>query len=155
LTIKAKAKHLELIRKHGEETYPRECCGFLIGKVEDQANVLLDLYRAENEWKGSDATDDRERTAGEQSQSNRYLITPAQYQKADAFARSLGAGIIGYYHSHPDHPARPSGYDLDHSCWPGESYMIVSIAGGKADTLNSFSKPDYAHFEPEDIVVVD
>ncbi|HEU4390223.1 MAG TPA: Mov34/MPN/PAD-1 family protein, partial [Blastocatellia bacterium] len=62
-------------------------------------------------------------------------------------------GIIGYYHSHPDHPAAPSGFDLDHSCWPGESYIIVSVERGKAAALNSFRKPDYAQFVQEEVIV--
>ncbi len=155
MAIRVKTEHLDAIRKHGEETYPRECCGFLLGSIEGGVNTLIEVYRAENEWENSQARDDRERSAPEQSQANRYLITPEQWRLADSFAQGAGIGIIGYYHSHPDHPAAPSGFDLDHSCWPGESYIIVSIARGKADALNSFTKPDYTHFEPEEIVIED
>ncbi len=139
MAIRVKREHLDQIRKHGEETYPHECCGFLFGRNEDGANVLCEIYRAENER--------------EDSRHNRYLITPDQYRRADAEARARGLGIIGYYHSHPDHPAQPSGFDLDHSCWPGESYIIVSIEQSKAAALNSFTKPDYTRFEQEEIVV--
>jgi proteasome lid subunit RPN8/RPN11 len=88
-----------------------------------------------------------------ESQKNRYWITPEQYRRADQYARDRGLGIIGYYHSHPDHPAEPSGYDLDHSCWPGESYIIVSIEQGRAARLNSFTKPDYESFVQEEVIV--
>jgi proteasome lid subunit RPN8/RPN11 len=81
------------------------------------------------------------------------LITPQQYKRADDYARSRGLGVIGYYHSHPDHPAAPSGYDLDHSCWPGESYIIVAVERGKSAALNSFTKPDYTSFEQEEILI--
>jgi proteasome lid subunit RPN8/RPN11 len=149
LAIRVKQEHLNQIKKHGEETYPHECCGFLIGTNEGGANVLCDLYRADNEWHDTRA----DQTGRLESSRNRYLITPDQYRRADAYARLKGLGIIGYYHSHPDHPAQPSGFDLDHSCWPTESYIIVSVERGKAAALNSFAKPDYTHFEQEEIII--
>ena len=153
MTIRVKEELLDEIRKHGEETYPHECCGFLLGTNDDGMNMLRELYRAENEWQDGDMPElpDGRR----ESRANRYLITPAQSKRADDYARERGIGIIGYYHSHPDHPAQPSGFDLDHSCWPTESYIIVSIEQGKAVALNSFTKPDYTSFEQEEIVVED
>lgn len=151
MAIKAKQTQLDEIKRHGEETYPHECCGFLLGSHEDGVNRLGGLYRAINEWQDGDMPElpDGRR----ESRANRYLITPEQWKRADAHAREQGLGIIGYYHSHPDHPAQPSGFDLDHSCWPTESYIIVSIQDGKAATLNSFTKPDYTKFEQEEIIV--
>ena len=151
MAIRAKERELNAIRKHGEETYPHECCGFLLGTTNDEGNVLLELYRAENEWQDGEMPELPDGRL--ESRANRYLITPQQWKRADDFARDRGLGIIGYYHSHPDHPAVPSGFDLDHSCWPTESYIIVSIQQGRATTLNSFSKPDYTSFEPEEIIV--
>lgn len=139
MAIRVNQEHLEEIKRHGERSYPHECCGFLLGNNVDGANVLEEVYPAENE-----RTDSRH---------NRYLITPDQYKSADAHARERKLGIIGYYHSHPDHPAAPSGYDLDHSCWPGESYIIVSVEQGRAAALNSFTKPDYTRFEQEEIII--
>ena len=139
MAIRVKREHLDQIRKHGEETYPHECCGFLLGTREGETNVLKEAYPAENER--------------QESRETRYLITPEQYKQADDYARSRGLGVVGYYHSHPDHPALPSGYDLDHSCWPGESYIIVAVARGKAAALNSFTKPDYTRFEQEEILI--
>ncbi|MFY9553225.1 MAG: M67 family metallopeptidase [Blastocatellia bacterium] len=139
MAIKVKPAHLAQIRQHGEQTYPQECCGFLLGKRESERNVLAEAYPAENER--------------QESRETRYLITPEQYKRADQYARDRGLGIIGYYHSHPDHPAAPSVYDLDHSCWPGESYIIVAIERGKATALNSFTKPDYTRFEQEEVLI--
>lgn len=140
MAIKVKSEHLEQIRRHAEQTYPHECCGFLLGTGEGETNVLAEVYAAENERQDSRET--------------RYLITPQQYKRADDYARSRGLGVIGYYHSHPDHPAAPSGYDLDHSCWPGESYIIVAVEQGKAAAaLNSFTKPDYTQFVQEEILI--
>lgn len=140
MAIKVKREHLDQIRKHGESTYPYECCGFLLGAREGETNVLGEAFPAENERR--------------ESRETRYLITPEQYKRADDYARSAGLGIIGYYHSHPDHPAAPSGYDLDHSCWPGESYIIVAVEQGKSAALNSFTKPDYTRFEQEEILIM-
>jgi proteasome lid subunit RPN8/RPN11 len=139
VAIRVNSNHLDEIKKHGEATYPHECCGFLLGKREGDTNVLGEVHAAENE-----------RT---ESRETRYLITPEQYKRADDYARSRGLGVIGYYHSHPDHPAAPSAYDLDHSCWPGESYIIVAIEQGKSAALNSFTKPDYTRFEQEEILI--
>jgi len=139
VAIKVTQEHLNQIRQHGERTYPYECCGFLLGVREGDTNVLGEAFPAENERR--------------ESQETRYLITPAQSKRADDYARSRGLGVIGYYHSHPDHPAAPSGYDLDHSCWPGEYYIIVAVEKGKAAALNSFTKPDYTSFEQEEILI--
>jgi len=141
VAIKVKSEHLEQIRRHGEKTYPYECCGFLLGSREGETNILSEALAAENER--------------QESQETRYLITPEQYKRSDDYARSRGLGVIGYYHSHPDHPAAPSGYDLDHSCWPGESYIIVAVEAGKSAALNSFTKPDYTSFEQEEILIED
>ncbi|HEV8483960.1 MAG TPA: M67 family metallopeptidase [Blastocatellia bacterium] len=151
MAIKVSREQLEGIKRHGEETYPHECCGFLLGTSDGNANELRELYRAQNEWQ--DADKPKLADGRRESRENRYLITPEQWKRADDYARERSIGIIGYYHSHPDHPARPSGFDLDHSCWPGESYIIVSIQHGKAEALNSFTKPDYTQFEQEEIIV--
>ena len=139
MAIRVKQEHLLQIKTHGEQTYPHECCGFLLGIRESETNILIEACAAENER--------------QESRETRYLITPEQYKRADDYARGRGLGIIGYYHSHPDHPAAPSGYDLDHSCWPGESYIILAVEHGKAAALNSFTKPDYTRFEQEEIVI--
>lgn len=141
MAIRVKQQHLNQIRQHGEQTYPHECCGFLLGARAGDTNVLVEAYAAENER--------------QESRETRYLITPEQYKRADDYARNRSLGVIGYYHSHPDHPAAPSGYDLDHSCWPGESYIIVAVERGKAAALNSFTKPDYTRFEQEEILIED
>jgi proteasome lid subunit RPN8/RPN11 len=180
LAIRIKRADLEAIKKHGEQTYPHECCGFLIGESEEGTNILHQIFPAQNEWPDQLVTTAPEVTtkpgaqpgyrvsaavtaepkqasgaAKVESQRNRYLITPEQWKRADAHARKHGLGIIGYYHSHPDHPAAPSGFDLDHSCWPGESYIIVSIQHGRAADINSFTKPDYTQFEKEAVLVED
>jgi proteasome lid subunit RPN8/RPN11 len=100
----------DAIRRHGEETYPHECCGALVGR-DGRVEAAVAL---------PNTTDEGPR--------RRFLVRPSDYRQAEQRARDLGAELLGFYHSHPDHPARPSQYDLDHA-WPTFSYVIVSVAG--------------------------
>jgi proteasome lid subunit RPN8/RPN11 len=113
------------IRSDGETAYPNECCGVLIGEV-DNAGVKT-ARRA--------LTIDNAREDGEQY--HRFLITPEDMMNAEQTARSMKLDVIGFYHSHPDHPSAPSGYDKDHAL-PFYSYVIVSVDKGKAQVLTSW-----------------
>src|ERR1019366_10687321 len=108
LSLAAAVEHA--IRRHGEETYPHECCGALVGR-DGRVEAAVAL---------PNTTDEGPR--------RRFLVRPSDYRQAEQRARDLGAELLGFYHSHPDHPARPSQYDLDHA-WPTFSYVIVSVAG--------------------------
>ena len=109
----------EAIRRHGIETYPNECCGALLGR--DGA-----VHEA---WAMPNTTDEGPR--------RRFLVRPEDYREAERRASGLGLELLGFYHSHPDHPARPSQYDLDHA-WPFFSYVIVSIAAGVPGDMTSW-----------------
>ena len=115
---------LEAIGRHGEATFPEECCGFLIGRSSGDAGdagetttVVERLIAVENER--------------QDSRHNRYVIEPETVLAAHKEARAAGADVVGYYHSHPDHPSRPSDFDREHA-WPGLSYLIVSVQQGRA-----------------------
>jgi proteasome lid subunit RPN8/RPN11 len=108
---------MEKIRRHGEETYPQECCGFMLGSAEDGVRKVSEIRGQSNE-----RTD---------SPQNRFLISPDQFKAAERAARASGQTMVGIYHSHPDSPARPSEYDRDHA-WPWFSYLIVNVGNGKA-----------------------
>lgn len=99
------------IRAHGEETYPHECCGALIG-TGDRVTHAVALPNTT-----------------EEGPRRRFLVRPADYRLAERRAAELGGELLGFYHSHPDHPARPSQFDLDHA-WPNFAYIIVSVASG-------------------------
>jgi proteasome lid subunit RPN8/RPN11 len=118
----------EALRVHGEETYPHECCGVLLGKAETDAdgpvNVVHQIVRA-----GNTRTD---------SAHNRYNIAPGELVKIQRQARGLGLDIVGFYHSHPDHPAMWSSTDIAEAHWLGCSYVITRVAQGKAEVTNSF-----------------
>jgi proteasome lid subunit RPN8/RPN11 len=98
------------IRLHGQETYPHECCGALVGR-DDAVTAVVEL---------PNTTDEGPR--------RRFMVRPSDYQLAERRATELGGELLGFYHSHPDHPARPSQYDLDHA-WPTFAYIIVAVAG--------------------------
>src|SRR5450432_925158 len=113
------------LRAHGEETYPHECCGVLLGTMtDDGARVVTSIARA-----GNTRTD---------SAHNRYNIDPRELVRIQREARDRGEDIIGFYHSHPDHPARWSSTDLAEAHWFGCSYVITSVEKGKAVLTNSF-----------------
>jgi len=127
------------IRTDGETAYPNECCGVLIGEI-DNAGVKT-ARRA--------LTINNAREDGEQY--HRFLITPEDMMKAEQTARSMKLDVIGFYHSHPDHPSAPSGYDKDHAL-PFYSYVIVSVDKGKAQVLTSWElKDDRTDFVKEEI----
>ncbi len=130
----------EAIRGHGEETFPNECCGFMLGSVNGENRRVIELMRADN---------DRE----DEEQYHRFLITPEAYMKSEKAARSKGLDIVGFYHSHPNARARPSQYDLDQA-WPFYSYVIVSVMDKSADNMTSWIlKDDRSAFDEEDIAL--
>ena len=113
------------LRRHGEETYPHECCGVLLGHVDDDgARVVTSTVRA-----GNTRTD---------SAHNRYNIDPRELVRIQRQGRERGEDIIGFYHSHPDHPAQWSTTDLAEAHWFGCSYVITSVEKGKSAITNSF-----------------
>jgi proteasome lid subunit RPN8/RPN11 len=140
----------EALRAHGEETYPHECCGVLLGKNSASAG------------NGAEATNDvrqivRAGNTRTDSAHNRYNIAPQELVKIQRQARSLGLDIVGFYHSHPDHPAQWSKTDFAEAHWLGCSYIITSVEQGKAATTNSFllagTEEDNKRFEDEAIEI--
>src|ERR1700712_4347423 len=120
----------EALRTHGEETYPNECCGVLLGTSTPEgngaatSNAVHQIVRA-----GNTRTD---------SAHNRYNIAPQELVKIQRQARGLGLDIVGFYHSHPDHPAQWSQTDMAEAHWMGCSYIITSVEKGAAKITNSF-----------------
>ena len=112
------------LRAHGEETYPHECCGILLGKSDSDNITVATLLRA-----GNTCTD---------SAHNRYNIAPQELIAAQRHARKSGLDIVGFYHSHPDHPAQWSPTDFAEAHWFGCAYVITAIEKGKAQITNSF-----------------
>lgn len=130
-------EHIKQIEAHGEKTYPNECGGMLIGHFDaEKGKTVVELLPMEN------AMDEAQR-------HNRVLILPKDVLRAERFARSKKSDVIGYYHSHPDHPAIPSQFDLDHAL-PVWTYIIVSVEKGKAADLRSWQmENDRSKFNEE------
>jgi proteasome lid subunit RPN8/RPN11 len=121
------------IRAHGSDAYPNECCGALIGR----GGTVLETLALPN------MTDEGPRT--------RFRVTPNDYRAAERRADELGAELLGFYHSHPDHPARPSQYDLDHA-WPFFSYVIVSVRDGVSGDMTAWRlREDRSAFDQEEL----
>jgi proteasome lid subunit RPN8/RPN11 len=117
------------IRRHGQETYPHECCGALVGR-DGAVTAIVAL---------PNTTDEGPR--------RRFMVRPSDYQLAERRATELGGELLGFYHSHPDHPARPSQYDLDHA-WPTFAYIIVAVAAGAAAEMTVwYLQEDRSRFE--------
>jgi proteasome lid subunit RPN8/RPN11 len=123
--LKVQRKDYEALRQHGEQTYPHECCGVLLGQLyENGVRAVTSIARA-----GNTRTD---------SAHNRYNIDPRELIRIQREGRERGEDIIGFYHSHPDHPAQWSQTDLAEAHWFGCSYVITSVEKGKAALTNSF-----------------
>jgi proteasome lid subunit RPN8/RPN11 len=123
--LKLSRSDYEALRQHGQETYPHECCGVLLGRFgEDGAKTVSRVARCGN------TRDD--------SPHNRYHIDPKELIRIQREGRERGEEIVGFYHSHPDHPARWSVTDLAEAHWFGCSYVITSVKGGEATITNSF-----------------
>lgn len=127
----------EQVHAHLVRAYPEEGCGVLVGRDEGTWRVVERVVVFENQ-----RTDSRR---------NRYLITPEQLLVVEREARQEGLDVVGFFHSHPDHPAFPSAFDLEHA-WPYYSYLIVSVADGRVGEARAWRlAADRARFEPEAI----
>jgi proteasome lid subunit RPN8/RPN11 len=113
------------IRSHGEQTYPHECCGVLLGRFEDDGSKTV----TRSAPCGNTRND---------SPQNRYHIDPKELIRIQREGRQRSEDIVGFYHSHPDHPAQWSPTDLAEAHWIGCSYVITSVEKGKSATTNSF-----------------
>jgi proteasome lid subunit RPN8/RPN11 len=123
--LKLSQSAYDTLRQHGEETYPHECCGVLLGQMDDDGvRTVTTVARA-----GNTRTD---------SAHNRYNIDPKDLIRIQREGRGRGEDIIGFYHSHPDHPAQWSQTDLAEAHWFGCSYVITAVEQGKAALTNSF-----------------
>jgi len=131
------------IAAHGERDYPYECCGLLLGSFLEngKGKICAETYQISN-------------SREEEAKRNRFLIRPEELIRGEKYAASKGLDVIGFYHSHPDHPAVPSVYDLDHA-WPVYSYIVVAVKSGRAKDLLSWEmQSDRSRFNGEEILNV-
>jgi proteasome lid subunit RPN8/RPN11 len=129
----------DAIREHGRQAYPEECCGALLGTGRDGAARVTRIERMENSRRS-----ERER---------RYVIEPLEYARVERRADAEGLSVLGFYHSHPDHPAVPSEYDRERG-FPFFHYIVLSVAAGVPGEAASFVlSEDRGSFDREELVV--
>jgi len=119
-------EQLNEIREHGVRDHPYECCGLLLGRFSAEGKIVQETYPISN-------------AREESAKRNRFLITPEELMRGERYARGRDLEVVGFYHSHPDCPAVPSQYDLEHA-WPTYSYIIVSTTADEARDLFSWEQ---------------
>ena len=141
--IKLGAASRAEIERHAEREYPRECCGLLVGRIVDdgRTRIIHTTYPVANIF------------AEEGERHHRMAIEPLEYARAERRYAPEGLGVVGNYHSHPEHPAVPSQYDLEHLApWPTMSYVVVSVREGKTVDLRSWElEADRSRFNEEEM----
>ena len=139
MTIELRQRDLIRMQEHGAEAYPNECCGMLLGKELDGRKMITDILPLRN------ARDDSPR--------NRFLILPEDFVSGEREARKKGVDILGFYHSHPDHPAVPSEFDREHA-WPWYTYLILAVANGVPREMTGWAlTEDRLKFLPEELAI--
>lgn len=151
------AEAASAIAAHAEATYPDECVGLLLGTLESDGETkrITAIYTAENTWQGQVSLAENDDAT---SRRDRFYLDPKDYLRADREARARGLDVVGCYHSHPDHPAEPSGRDQvgfqATGGGRGFAFIIQSVRQGTAETLASWLLLDNgSRFEQETVTV--
>lgn len=108
--------------------YPEECCGILVGRDHDGDRIITESRRARN--------------VAEERRHERYLVDERKLVDVIKSVRGTNVDVVGFYHSHPDYPSRPSGHDTETAAWPGYSYLIASVEKGNVTSVRSWIMPD-------------
>jgi proteasome lid subunit RPN8/RPN11 len=157
MALSLKEAQMEAIRQHGAQDYPFECCGAMLGKVNGALKLVSEIVPLKN--LRNDPARAQELLPvvdpARETERNRFLIDPLDQLRVEKDARARGLEVLGYYHSHPDHPARPSIYDREHA-WPWYSYVIICIEWGCAKDLTCWTLAEEGgDFCPEPVEVVE
>jgi len=154
--LKIRQPAIDAVRQHGARDYPNECCGILLGAasgMEKQVREAVPLKNLRTDPEMGQKLLPLNSPAME-SERNRFLIDPREQIRVEKEARARGLEVLGFYHSHPDYPARPSKYDLEHA-WPWYSYIILSVERGQPADLTSWVlADDRERFDPEEMEVL-
>ena len=138
MPLKIGAGDVGHIHDHAKEAYPEECAGVLVGMDTGGMKIVVDVWLAEN--------------THEEERSRRFLIEPLKIKQFEERAAERDMDVLGFYHSHPDHPAEPSEYDREHA-WPGWSYVIASVSAENVEDMRSWVlKGDRSGYDEEPIV---
>ncbi|MGK7942636.1 MAG: Mov34/MPN/PAD-1 family protein [Crocosphaera sp.] len=148
---------LEQIRYHAQATYPEECCGLLLGTLEINKKMVLEVRETDNNWTPSNSVNDLDNISTSKSQKlskkNRFSIAPNILLQVQKECRDRQINIIGVYHSHPDYPAMPSAFDRE-IAWLEYSYIIASVRNGKVTEMKSWKLQENRKFQAEKIEII-
>ena len=137
MALRIGAGEVEHIHDHAREAYPEECAGALVGMDTGEIKIVVDVWRAEN--------------THEEDRGRRFLIEPLQIKEFEERVQERDMDLLGFYHSHPDHPAEPSEYDREHA-WPYYSYVIASVGEAEVNYMRSWVlKDDRSGYDEEPI----
>jgi proteasome lid subunit RPN8/RPN11 len=136
--IKISKEALSQIERHGEDAYPEECCGIMLGSNDGSDRIVEEVMRLDNEQ--------------DENRKRRFFVTPKQYMRAEQIAVEKKLELLGFYHSHPDHPAAPSEFDREHAL-PWFIYVIASIMERKAGNVTAWTLNDSRRFEQVKLMV--
>jgi proteasome lid subunit RPN8/RPN11 len=146
MTIVISAEQLKIIYNHAESVYPEECCGILLGEMKETSKKVLEVIPTINAWEKAEL--DRV----DRNKNSRYSIDPQDIFTAQKRARDLHLDIIGFFHSHPDHPAIPSTCDRNQA-WEIYSYPIVAVINGKVSEIKSWVLDGDGIFQREEMQI--
>ena len=154
MTISLSIEQLQIIFNHAESVYPEECCGILLGNLDGLDRTVVEVIITVNTWIKPELTNHVNiDTEVNRTKSNRYTIDPKDIFLAQKRARNLNLDLIGFFHSHPDHPAIPSTCDRDQA-WEVYAYPIVSVIEGKVSDIQSWVLDHHGIFQAEQIQVI-
>lgn len=155
MVLKLSHHHLIAIGQHGENTYPNECCGLLLGKMDNLSQTVVEVRATQNVWNQEAAQLFIAAAASrEVNQLSNYAISPQTMLKVQKEVRDRALEIIGIYHSHPNHPAIASEGDRLYA-WEQYAYIIVSVVGGKALEFLCWQLDSDRTFQAKEIAIVD
>ncbi len=156
MALRLVGAQIKAIREHGSADYPNECCGILLGHADGARKVVREVIPLKNLRLSPARAQELLplESPGRESGRNRFLIDPLEQLQVERGARKRSLDVLGYYHSHPDAPARPSDYDREHA-WPWYSYVIVSVEKGEPKEMTSWVlSDDRSRFDSEQMEVL-
>ncbi len=154
MSLVMSAAHLHTIYSHAEHIYPEECCGILLGKIDAESKLVVEVIATINTWEAAASVDNLNTSDdSNQTKHSRYTIDPRDIFAAQKRGRELQLQIVGFFHSHPNTAPIPSTCDRDRA-WQVYSYPIVSVMQGKVNSMSSWVLDGEGSFQPETVQIV-
>ncbi|MBD1913280.1 MULTISPECIES: M67 family metallopeptidase [unclassified Leptolyngbya] len=157
MTLHLSAAQFQQIRRHAEGTYPEECCGLLLGTLQpDLKTMVSEVWPVQNAWDASLVSEYGlpDPSTAPHSRGDRYWVDPKDLLKAQRYGREQQIDVVGIYHSHPDHPPKPSECDRQ-MAWPRYSYLILSVQKGDVCDFSSWTLDEQHQFQLDPLIIQD